>query len=104
MTRRRLPSLRSRSDRVRSGVPQSRRAYRHIVSPCAAATARRLPETVLSMRTTCDRNGVWHMGDARSAWKARQQRILDKLESNPRAHLLVMDVAQYYPSLSAADR
>lgn len=52
-----------------------RYAYRQIVSPLAALSARVLPESVLSMRPTCDRNGVWHLGDSRAAWRDRKKRI-----------------------------
>lgn len=76
-------------------------AYRHVVSPCAVASARQLPESVLSMRPVCDYNGVWHVGSPRSAWKLRQERILEELRARPGAHVLVMDVAQYYPSLTS---
>jgi hypothetical protein len=75
-------------------------AYRHIVSPCARLSAQHLPASVLSMRAKFDRNNVWHLGDPRAAWKLRQRRILDKLETEPSSHLLVMDVAQFYPSLA----
>ncbi len=75
-------------------------AYRQIVSPLATVSARLLPESVLSMRPTCDQNGVWYLGDSRAAWKVRQERILYELEARPDPHLVVMDVRQYYPSLS----
>ena len=77
-------------------------AFRIAAGPCARALAVGLPASVLAHRTSCDGLGVWRTTHPRNAWRDRRDRTLEALTSSPTAHLLVMDVANYYPTLSQA--
>jgi len=77
-------------------------AFRIAAGPCARSLAVGLPASVLAHRTFCDSHGVWRTSHPRNAWRDRRDRTIDALTSSPSAHLLVMDVANYYRTLSQA--
>ncbi len=77
-------------------------AFRIAAGPCARAMSVGLSSSVLAHRAICDSHGVWRTSHPRNTWRDRRDRTIEALTSSPSAHLLVMDVANYYPSLTQA--